>query len=96
MAWNFKRGTFASVNNLATSAEVIGKVAEGTAVLVAGAVTVTDPKITANSHILLAHDALAGTRGALFIDAKTAGTSFGIKSTSATDTSTVKYWIVKY
>jgi hypothetical protein len=68
----------------------------GTAVLVAGAVTVSDAKITANSVIRLSSKTLGGTPGALFISAKVAATSFTITSTNAADTSTVYYEIVTY
>jgi hypothetical protein len=67
-------------------------VATGTAVLVAGTVTVTGlTSITATSRVRLSNQQIGGTPGALYVSAKTAGTGFTITSTSATDTSTV-YW----
>jgi hypothetical protein len=71
-------------------------VSSGTAVLAAGTVTVSDPKVTANTTIRLSNRAIGGTPGALYLGAKTAGTNFTIKSTSASDTSTVYYEVVSY
>jgi len=68
----------------------------GTAVLVAGTVTIADAAITANSIIRLSSKTLGGTPGALFVSAKTAATNFVITSTNAADTSTVQYDIVAY
>jgi hypothetical protein len=68
----------------------------GTAVLVAGTVTVADTKITASSVIRLSTGTLGGTPGAHFISAKVAGTSFTISSTNAADTSTVFYEVITY
>jgi hypothetical protein len=71
-------------------------VATGDAVLVGGTKTVSDANITATSKIRLFTKTPGGTVGAPFISAKTAGASFIIKSTSATDTSTITYEIEKY
>jgi hypothetical protein len=68
----------------------------GTAVLVAGTVTIADAAITANSIIRLSSKTLGGTPGALFVSAKTAATNFVVTSTNAADTSTVQYDIVAY
>lgn len=73
-----------------------GSVKTGTAVLVAGTVTVADALITANSVIRVASKTAGGTPGALFVSAKVAATSFTITSTNAADTSTVQYDIVSY
>ena len=67
-----------------------------TATLVAGTVTVSDTRTTANSVIRAWHRTLGGTPGALFVSAKSAGASFTITSTSASDTSVVAYEIVAY
>lgn len=67
-----------------------------TATLVAGNVTVANAAITANSIIRLSSQTVAGTPGALFISAKTAGTNFVITSTNAADTSVVQYEIIAY
>lgn len=66
---------------------------QGTATLVAGAATVANTSVTANSRILLTSNADGGTPGWLRVSARTAGTSFTITSSSATDTSTVAYQI---
>jgi hypothetical protein len=66
---------------------------QGTAVLVAGTVTVADTAVTANSRILLTSQVDGGTPGFVRVSARVAGTSFTITSSSATDTSTVAYEI---
>lgn len=66
---------------------------QGTAVLAAGTVTVTNGSVTANSRIFLTAQNTGGTPGALRVSARTAGVNFTITSTSATDTSTVAYEI---
>jgi Major tropism determinant N-terminal domain len=74
----------------------VGVVAMGTATLVAGAVTVANAKTTANSVIQVLGVTVGGTPGALYVAARTAGTSFQIKSTSGTDTSTVQYRVLAW
>lgn len=71
-------------------------IATGTATLVAGTVTIANTSITANSVIRVANKTIGGTPGALFISAKTAGTSFKITSSNVADTSLVQYDIVTY
>jgi hypothetical protein len=66
---------------------------QGTAVLVAGTVTVADTAVTASSRIFLTGQADGGTPGFLRVSARIAGKSFTITSSSATDTSTVAYEI---
>lgn len=66
---------------------------QGTAVLVAGTVTVANTSVTANSRILLTTQTPGGTAGFLVVSARTAGTSFTILSSNAADTSTVAYEI---
>lgn len=65
----------------------------GTAVLVAGTVTVTHTLVTANSRIIIWRQIAGGTLGHLSVGTITAGTSFVINSSSATDTSTIGYLI---
>ncbi len=67
----------------------------GTAVLVAGTVTVTNTSVTTNSRILVTSQTDGGTPGFLRVSVKTVGTSFIIKSSNATDTSTVAWYIVE-
>ncbi|MFE9906404.1 glycosyl hydrolase family 28-related protein [Streptomyces achromogenes] len=66
----------------------------GTAVLAAGTATVNTTAVTANSVIVLTTQTPGGTVGAPYVNARTAGTSFVIKSTSASDTSTVGWRIL--
>jgi len=66
---------------------------QGTAVLVAGTVTVANTNITANSRIFLTSNLDGGTPGFVRVSAKTASTSFVITSSSGTDTSTIAYEI---
>ena len=68
---------------------------QGTATLVAGTVTVSNTSVTANSRILLTIQTPGGAVGAVYVSARTAGTSFTITSTSGTDTSTVAYEIIE-
>jgi hypothetical protein len=67
----------------------------GTAVLVAGTVTVNDASITADSRIFLTANTPGGTPGWLHVSARSDGVSFTITSSSATDTSTVAYFILE-
>ncbi|MEU8948786.1 hypothetical protein [Streptomyces sp. NPDC048489] len=65
----------------------------GTAVLVGGIVTVSTTAVASNSRILLTIQVPGGTVGSVYVNTRTAGTSFVIKSTSASDTSTVA-WVI--
>ena len=65
--------------------------AYGTATLSSGSATVTNANVTATSVIFLAALTLGGTPGALYISAKTVGTSFVISSTSGSDGSVVEW-----
>lgn len=77
------------------------KVKEGTnatmglATLAAGTVVVNTTKVTATSRIHLTGQADGGTPGWQRVSARTAGTSFTITSSSATDTSTVAWIIIE-
>lgn len=66
---------------------------QGTVALAAGAAVVADTSVTATSRILLTSQADGGTPGFLRVSTRTAGVSFTITSSSATDTSTVAYEI---
>lgn len=68
---------------------------QGTAVLVAGTVTVANSSVTANSRILLTSQADGGTPGFVRVSARVAGTSFTITSSNAADTSTIAYEILE-
>lgn len=67
----------------------------GTATLVAGAATVSNTSVTANTRIFAFSQTDGGTPGWLRVSAKTAGTSFVITSSSASDTSTVAWLLVE-
>ena len=71
------------------------RIKHGTAVLVSGAVTVSDSSITANSRIILTSQVGGGTPGWLRVSARSAGVSFTITSSSGTDTSTVGYLVIE-
>lgn len=68
---------------------------QGTAVLVAGSVVVANTTITSNTRIYVGQRTPGGTVGAPFVSSVTNGTGFTIKSTSATDTSTVAWLLVE-
>ena len=68
----------------------------GTATLVAGVATVNTQAVATLSRIIVSYNTPGGTQGFLrasVVDI-TAGTSFVIRSSSATDTSTVNWWLV--
>jgi lysophospholipase L1-like esterase len=67
---------------------------QGNATLVAGSVTVANTNVQAGSKILVTQVTPGGTPGALYVGTITAGTSFVINSTSALDTSVVRWEIV--
>ncbi|GAB1326961.1 hypothetical protein [Streptomyces sennicomposti] len=77
------------------------QVAEGTnaksgvATMSAGTVTVSTTAVTANSRIQLTIQSPGGTVGSVYVNARTAGSNFTIKSTSSTDTSVVAWLIVE-
>lgn len=68
----------------------------GTATLVAGTKTVTTTAVKTGAKIFLSVNTPGGTQGFLSAPAAsiTNGVSFVINSTSATDTSTVNWWII--
>ena len=57
------------------------------------AVVVSNTSVTASSRIFLTINTPGGTPGSPYVSARSAGTSFSIKSTGASDTSTVAYEI---
>ena len=65
----------------------------GTATLVAGTVTITNPYVGTSSIILISRFTSGGTLGNLSISGLASGT-FNIISSSATETSTVNYLII--
>ncbi|MFD4547275.1 glycosyl hydrolase family 28-related protein [Streptomyces sp. NPDC058466] len=67
----------------------------GTAVLVGGTKAVATTAVTATSRIYVTSNADGGTPGWLRVSTRTAGTSFTIQSSSASDTSTVAWMIVE-
>jgi hypothetical protein len=69
---------------------------QGTAVLNGTtAVVVANTSVTANSRIFLTINTPGGTPASPYVSARSAGTSFSIKSTGASDTSTVAYLITE-
>ncbi len=69
-------------------------ITRGSAVLVAGTVTVNTASVAANSLIFLTCLVVGGTQGILSVGTITAATSFVINSTDALDTSTVSWMII--
>tara|TARA_R110000744_G_scaffold56820_3_gene119763 strand:+ start:38 stop:1924 length:1887 start_codon:yes stop_codon:yes gene_type:complete len=67
----------------------------GTAVLVAGTVTVANTIVPAGATITLTRQITGGTAGHLTLSTVTAGTSFVINSSDSADTSTV-FWKIEY
>lgn len=65
----------------------------GVATLINGVVTIANNKITATSRITLDRQTASGTLGHLSTEARTAGTGFTIRSSSATENSTVYFTI---
>jgi hypothetical protein len=72
----------------------VSQIRYGTAVLVAGTVTVSDTNVTANTIIIASEQTAGGTQGTLRTT-RTAGTSFTLTSTSGADTSTVAYLLIE-
>lgn len=66
----------------------------GVATLVAGVATIASTAVTAKSRIFAFSQADGGTPGWLRCSAKVVGTSFDVKSSSTTDTSTFAWMIV--
>lgn len=74
-------------------AEAPGGGRQGTAVLIAGTVTVATTAVTATSRIFLTSQVDGGTPGFLRVTATTVGTDFTITSSNGADTSTVA-WLI--
>ena len=83
--------TFQDTFNVQTGTNKI----TGKSTMVGGTVTVSTTKVTANSIILLTPQNSSGTPGSLSVSTRTAGTSFTILSTSASDTRDVGWFIVE-
>lgn len=62
--------------------------------MTAGSITISTTAVTANSLIFLTHATVGGTQGILSVGTITAGTSFVINSSSASDTGTVNWLII--
>lgn len=86
-----------ATNKLQLFQDAAPVVASGRATLVAGTVTVANTAVqsaASGQQILLTNAVAGGTLGDLSVGTRTAGTSFVINSTSATDTSQVDWAIV--
>ncbi len=68
---------------------------QGAVTLAGGTATVTTASVTASSRIQLTSQQDGGTPGWLRVTARVPGTSFTITSSSASDTSTVAYFITE-
>lgn len=84
-------------DNIGTGGKIVIKehtsALAGVATLVAGTVTVNTALVGANTRILYSVQTAGGTQGFLRIASRVNGTSFTITSTSATETSTI-YWFM--
>lgn len=67
----------------------------GVSTLVAGTVTVSTTKVTANSRIFLTAQTSSGVPGFVGISARSAGTSFTITSSNVLDTSDIAWIIIE-
>lgn len=67
----------------------------GTGTLVAGSLTVANTVVDNNSRIFLTCQTPGGTPGALRVDSRVSNTSFTVKSSSGTDTSTFAYLVIQ-
>lgn len=83
------------INNGTGDLRVTSNTTLSRAVLVGGTVVVSSTKVTANSNIFLTCQINGGTVGAVYVSARTPGTSFTITSTSGTDTSTIAWLILE-
>ena len=84
----------------ATTGKLVVTAASGysgtTAAMIGGTVTVLTALVAAADTICLSSNTPGGAQGALYVSAVTPGVSFVIESTSATDTSTVNWTIIKH
>lgn len=92
-------GAVSGVTTLALSGKLLiptaGAAATvGTATLSGGTVTVATTAIGATSKVFYCRKTTGGTVGHLSIGAVVAGTSFVLQSDSATETSTLNWWII--
>jgi len=67
----------------------------GKATLSGGTVAVALPAVTANSLIFLTAQSPGGTLGAVYVSARTPGTSFTITSLNVLDTSVVAWMLIE-
>lgn len=88
---NTARQVYSGLQVGPTSGVSLTRLRHGTATLTAGNATISDTSVTANTRIFLTSNTAGGTPGWLRVSARSAGASFTITSSSATDTSTVAY-----
>ena len=72
-----------------------GNASMGIATLSSGSVVVNNTLVTANSRIMLTPQNGTTNVGTIWISARTAGTSFTISSTNASDARDVAFWIIE-
>jgi hypothetical protein len=73
----------------------INAIRHGVATLVAGTVTVSQSSVTANTRIMLTSNGGGTTPGVLRVNTRSAGTSFTITSSIATDTDVVAWMMIE-
>lgn len=66
-----------------------------TAAMVAGTLVVANTSVTASSRIILTRQETGTHPGAVYVSARTPGTSFAVTSTNAEDTGTVAFLIAE-
>jgi hypothetical protein len=69
--------------------------ADGRATLVTGFIAIAEPRLTANTLVMLDHLTLAGTAGALYVGSRTPGVGFTVFSTNSADVSVVGYSLME-
>lgn len=67
----------------------------GTATLATGTITVNNSSVTSNTRVFVTSQVDGGTPGWLRVSGRTAGASFTITSSSASDTSTVVWLLLE-
>ena len=82
--------TNSSTNNIPSGAAIAG-----TFTLVAGAATVSNTLLAVGDRILLSKVSAGGTAGAVYVNARTNGTSFTVASTNGADTATYSYEFIR-
>jgi parallel beta-helix repeat protein len=87
--------TLTSQTTNSVNYNTFGIALSGTVTLVAGTATVSTTALATEDKIILTQKTPGGTTGAVYVSSRTNGTSFVVTSTSATDTSTYTWELVR-